>query len=295
MIAKFEGHYHGWHDFAVISQSPTMRSGPSRRPRSVPDSLGVPRDIARQTLVLPFNDLEAAFALINRNRRRIGAVILEPVPRGYILPDIDFLKGLREITSARDIPLIFDEVMTGFRLSPGGAQALFRVEPDLTTFGKILGGGYPIGACAGREDLMQRISPRKEKKVFHSGTFNASPVSLVAGLKCIEILRREGVYEHLNSLGERIRKGLAEILAGEGAHVFGIGSVFHVLFTPLSRIANYRDAAAADRSKLLMFDLGLVNRGIYFPAAHACFLSLAHTDEDIKATLTKTSHLAKTF
>jgi len=266
MVAKFEGHYHGWHDFAVISQSPaSSKRGPRRRPRSVPDSIGIPREIARQTLVLPFNDLETTCALIKRYRRQIGAVILEPVPRGYILPDIDFLKGLRETTRASDIPLIFDEVMTGFRLALGGAQVLFGVETDLTTFGKILGGGYPMGACTGGEELMESISPLKEEKVFHSGTFNASPVALVAGLKCIDILRRDGTYDHLNALGEEMRRDLADVLEGTGGRVFGIGSIFHILFSSLPKVANYRDASTADRSKLLSLDLGLLNRVCIFP------------------------------
>lgn len=180
--------------------------------------------------------------MIKRYRRRIAEVIMEPVPRGYVIPDIDFLRGVREVTKATDIPLIFDEVMTGLRLGLRGAQGLFGVEPDLTTFGKVLGGGYPIGACAGREDIMKMISPGREGGVFHSGTFNASPISLLAGLKCIEILGREGVYEHLGELGEKMRRGLAEILAGSGGHVFGIGSIFHVLFSPLTKVSNYRDA-----------------------------------------------------
>lgn len=290
MIAKFEGHYHGWHDFAVISQSPEVaKAGPSDRPRPLRDSAGILREIVKHTIVLPFNDLDATSALIKKHWRRIGAVIIEPVPRGYIVPEIDFLKGLREITKARDIPLVFDEVMTGFRLGPKGAQGLFGVEPDMTTFGKILGGGYPIGACAGREDIMKMASPGREGGVFHSGTFNASPISLVAGLKCIEILGRQGVYENLNALGQKLRAGLAEILAGTGAHVFGIGSVFHLLFSPLARVTNYRDTSIAQRSKLLQFDLQMLNRGVYFPPAHACFLSLAHTSSDLRATLASVS------
>lgn len=289
-IAKFEGHYHGWHDYAVVSVAPSLdAAGDGKAPASVPFGY-VPKFILDNTIVLPFNDLESTEKLIRKSKEELAAVVLEPLARGYMVPEENFLRGLKEITEDENIPLIFDEVMTGFRLGLGGAQEYFGVIPDMVALGKVIGGGLPVGICAGREDILKLMSPirteESQRHLFHSGTYNANATVLAAGLATIEVLEKPGTYSYINELAEALRKGFRDIIEDleVEAQVLGICSIFHILFTS-RKIRNYRDVFTADTKKRHTLDLSLCNQGVFFPPNHCCFTSLAHTEEDVRKTL----------
>lgn len=288
-IAKFEGHYHGWHEYAAISVSPELgKVGPESEPAPVPFGTGVPKRVLENTVVLPFNNASALERIIERERKNLAAVIMEPVARGYMIPTNDFLKCVRDVTQENDIPLIFDEVMTGFRLGLGGAAEYFGVEPDLVALGKIVGGGLPCGIFGGRQDIMSMVSPDSHagEAVFHSGTYNACATVLAAGMATLDILEQPGVYDQLDRAGESIRRSLGKIIDEKRlqARVLGLRSIFHVLFTG-EEVVSYRQAAAADGLKLRTLELAMYNRGVFFPPSHCCFLSIAHDDSDIARTV----------
>lgn len=289
-VAKFEGHYHGWHEYALVSVSPELRSaGPESEPSPVPFGKGVPKRVLDSTVVLPFNDPPAVERIVERERGDLAAVIMEPVPRGYIVPEKEFLKCVRDVTRENDIPLIFDEVMTGFRFGLGGAASYFGVEPDLVTFGKIIGGGLPGAVFAGRSDIMNMLSPHSQDArapVFHSGTYNACPTVLAAGMATLDVLQQPGTYEQLDRAGETLRRSLKEVIdeSNVQASVLGLSSIFHVIFTT-EKVVSYRQAAAADSLKRKSLDLAMYNRGVFFPHSHCCFLSLAHGKDDTEKTV----------
>lgn len=289
-IAKFEGHYHGIHDEVLVSVAPKVEeAGAATSPRSVPAADSVNSETLKSVVVLPFNDQAAAERRIRRNRRTIAAVIVEPIARGFLAADPEFLKGLREVTAALDIPLIFDEVMSGFRIGIGGAQAHFGVTPDLMALGKVIGGGLPLGAFAGREDLMELVSPvgrEASRNLFHSGTYNGNPFSLAAGMATLDILERSGAYEKLNGTTEELKKGIQEAVESRDlpVQVLGLGSVFVTVFTDLP-IRNYRDATRADARRRYLFDVGLLNRGIYVRPGKPFYLSTEHSSEDVERTI----------
>ncbi len=289
-IAKFEGHYHGIHDAVLVSVAPKVKeAGPATSPKALPAADSVGSETLKGTVVLPFNNLEATERRIRRNRRTIGAVIVEPIARGFLAADREFLRGLREVTETLDIPLIFDEVMSGFRVGIGGAQAHYNVQPDLMALGKVIGGGLPLGAFAGREDLMDQVSPvgkDASRNLFHSGTFNGNPFSLAAGMATLEALERPGVYDKLNGRTEELKKGIQEAIEARDlpVQVLGVGSVFVTVFTDVP-IRNYRDATRADARRRYLFDLGMVNRGIYLRPGKPFYLSTEHSDEDIERTI----------
>jgi glutamate-1-semialdehyde 2,1-aminomutase len=289
-VAKFEGHYHGIHDDVLVSVAPKpSAAGPPGAPRAQASAASVPREVLERTVVLPFNDLEATLRRLRRNSRTVGAVILEPIARGYLAADPDFVKGLQEYTQDRDIPLIFDEVMSGFRVGIGGAQEYYGVKPDLIALGKVIGGGLPMGAFAGRQDIMELASPMEKdpsRSLFHSGTFNGNPLCIAAGTATLNALARPGAYERLNGRTEELKAGLREALETREilGQVVGLGSVFSLLFTDRP-IRNYRDAATADTRKRQLFDLGLLTRGVYVRPGKPFYLSTAHAREDVERTI----------
>lgn len=280
-IIKMEGAFHGAHDGVLV------KAGSGATTHSAPNSLGVLEEVASQTLLAPYNDLEAVENLIRSNKGEVAAIILEPVigNAGPILPKEGYLNGLRELTSKHDVLLIFDEVITGFRLSMGGAQSYYNIKPDLTVLGKVLGGGMPIGAFGASEEIMSMVSPLG--KVYQAGTFSGNPMSLSAGLAALRALEKEG-HEGLARKGETMRDGLSEVVDGKKLPytVVGLGSMFQLFMTPRP-VLNYQDALAADAGRFHQLFLSLLERGIYLPPSQyeTNFLSTAHSDEDVRRTI----------
>lgn len=284
MIGKFEGHYHGGVDEFLVSHAPPRsRSGDDLRP--IPGSLGTPGHVLDNTLVLPFNDLPRTEARIHQHADRLAGVILEPVERSYIAPDPDFLRGLREVTSRLDIPLIFDEVMSGFRLGFGGAQHAFGVVPDLTCLGKIIGGGLPCGAFLGREDILGLADPAVDG-FFHSSTFAGYPLSLAAGMATLDRLERPGVFDGLLETSQSLVSGIEGILAagGTAAQAPRVGTVFSILFMD-GTLRGYRDTLRADEEKRAALDTALLERGVFVKPGKPFYLSTAHDSRAIKESL----------
>lgn len=298
-IAKCEGAYHGSWDAVDISVAPPLdRAGPREAPRSVRQHEGIPQGVLDNTLVFPFNDAEAAEALVKRHRDDLAAVIVEPVQRD-MPPRPAFLETLREVTERYGVLLIFDEVIS-FRLSPGGAQRLYGVTPDITTMGKIIGGGFPVGAYASTDEVMKplaipetRFPDLKAARLGFSGTFNAHPVTMAAGLAVMKELRPP-VYERMAALGRRMREGLRSILGEEGvtAHVGGVGSFFHVIWTR-EEVVDYRTAATGDPAISRYLSLDLMNRGIYL-LGHPN-VSAVTTEKDVETALAAARESVKTL
>ncbi len=289
-IAKFEGHYHGAHDYVAVSVSPPLElAGPKDSPIAVSNSAGLPNFILENTSVLPFNDAAAVEKLIEKNKNELAAVIIEPIARGFLPPDRDFLKSLRTVTEENDIVLIFDEIMTGFRLGLGGAQKYFGVIPDMVALGKIVGGGLPIGVFAGKSEIMELVSPIGAKlpsdHVFHSGTFNGCPTVLAAGLATINVLKKPGTYDHINRVADKVKSCMKDAFEDNriDGQVLGLASMFQCLFTS-ERVKDYRDIAGADYKKRVSFDLELINNGVYVRPGRTYYTSLAHTKADLQKT-----------
>ena len=300
-IAKFEGHYHGAHDYVAVSVSPPLDlAGPSNSPAPISNSAGLPRFILENTVILPFNDSTSVERIIEKNKDELAAVIVEPVARGFLPPDRDFLKGLRTVTQENNIVLIFDEIMTGFRLGLGGAQEYFRVTPDMVALGKVIGGGLPIGAFAGKSEIMEHVSPVGAKspfdRVFHSGTFNGCPTVLAAGLATIEILKKPGTYKHINWVADEVKKCMRDAFEDNEieAKVIGRASMFQSLFTS-EEVKDYRAIARADSKRRVSFDLELINNGVYVRPSRTYYTSLAHTKSDLKTTFDAVEKAAKTI
>jgi len=284
-IVKFEGAYHGSHDPVLWGYRPRQRS---EYPLAQPDSLGIPHQYGEHVLLVPYNDAQAAIATIEKFRRDIAAVLMEPV-LGNIEPAAGFLESVRDATSTLNIPLIFDEVVTGFRLAAGGAQEYYHVTPDLTALGKSLGGGYPIGAVAGRSDLMEMFSPKRVREgqvVRHVGTHSGNPVSCAAAVATLNVLRRPGSFERLHAVAQKLANGLRVISSELGIETFivNIGPMVDIWFTD-KKMEQYADYQFADVAKSETFKNGLLARGIWSPPGLKFFLSLAHSDEDVEQTL----------
>lgn len=293
-ILTFEGCYHGHSDGVLVKRGPacaasgaTMESAAGRSGLAtlgLAKSGGVPEAIAQETIVISYNDLEALDEAITRYGAQLACAILEPVAAnmGVIAPHHEFLQRLREVTKQRDILLIFDEVVTGFRVAYGGAQTLFGITPDLTVLGKIIGGGFPIGAVGGPWHLMQRLAP--EGEVYHAGTFAGHPVTMAAGLATLDELKRESPYGALESLGGRLAQGLltAASTAHIPIHVNQVGSMLTVFFSegPVTHLAS---AQHANATRFATFANVLRKEGILIPPSpfEAMFLSTAHTQEHI--------------
>ncbi len=290
-IAKFEGHYHGSYDEVLVSLAPSLKdAGPATAPVGVPDSLSTtPREL-EDTVVLPFNDAANVERILRAHRRDLAAVIVEPVQRGFIPAEREFLKALRETTEDLGIVLIFDEIMSGFRMERLGAAAtVFGIEPDVMTLGKIIGGGFPIGVFLGKREVLDVVNPAtrpKEQRVFHGGTFNGHPTVLAAGMATLDVLEAPGTYPHLNRVTDRLRDGLNDLFGrlDLDAQAVGPGSTFNVVFAK-GPIHDYRDAARADAKRRALFDYGLLARGVHLHPAKPFYTCTAHTEADVDATL----------
>jgi glutamate-1-semialdehyde 2,1-aminomutase len=284
-ILKFEGAYHGHHDYAMMSVTPGQ---PAAFPTPVPDSAGIPRSLLGEVLVAPYNDLERTVAIIDAHAGDLAAVLVEPQQR-LIDPQPGFLEGLRDATRRHGILLIFDEVVTGFRVAWGGAQELYGVVPDLATYGKVIGGGYPVSAVAGRADIMELANPRRAGSpdyVYFSGTLNGNAVGAAAGLATLRILERPGTYERLREAGDYMRSHIGQIAMrlGQPVQVVGAGPLFNVLFTDV-RVVDYRTSLAADRALQRDLQQELLRRGIMANLAAKWYMSIAHSREDLDRTL----------
>jgi glutamate-1-semialdehyde 2,1-aminomutase len=281
-VVKFEGCYHGHADMFLV------KAGSGVATLGLPDSPGVPKSTTANTLNAPYNDLEAVKQLFAENPGEIAGVILEPVVgnAGFIVPDAGFLEGLRLITQENGALLVFDEVMTGFRIAYGGAQEKFGITPDLTTMGKVIGGGLPVGAYGGRRDIMQMVAPAGP--MYQAGTLSGNPLAMTAGIKTLELLQRPGTYEQLDRITKKLADGLLQIAKETGHAACGgqISAMFGLFFTE-GPVHNYDDAKKSDTAKFGRFHRGMLEQGIYLAPSQfeAGFTSLAHTDEDIDRTL----------
>ncbi|MEB3272895.1 MAG: glutamate-1-semialdehyde 2,1-aminomutase [Prochlorothrix sp.] len=281
-VIKFEGCYHGHADMFLV------KAGSGVATLGLPDSPGVPKSVTAATLTAPYNDLEAVKQLFADNPNEIAGVILEPVVgnSGFITPEPGFLEGLRELTQANGALLVFDEVMTGFRISYGGAQQKFGVTPDLTTMGKVIGGGLPVGAYGGKREIMEMVAPAGP--MYQAGTLSGNPLAMTAGIKTLEIMGRSGSYEALETLTQRLISGLLERAKASGHEVCGgsISAMFGLFFTS-GPVRNYEEAKQSDLQKFSRFHRGMLEQGIYLAPSQfeAGFTSLAHTDADIDRTL----------
>ncbi|KYC37787.1 glutamate-1-semialdehyde aminotransferase [Scytonema hofmannii PCC 7110] len=281
-IIKFEGCYHGHADMFLV------KAGSGVATLGLPDSPGVPKSVTSHTLTAPFNDLEAVKALFEENRDEIAGVILEPVVgnAGFITPDAGFLEGLRELTNDHGALLVFDEVMTGFRIAYGGAQEKFGITPDLTTLGKIIGGGLPVGAYGGRRDIMSMVAPAGP--MYQAGTLSGNPLAMTAGIKTLELLQKPGTYEYLDRITQKLSNGLLQVAKETGHAACGshISGMFGWFFTS-GPVHSYEDAKKSDTAKFGRFHRGMLERGVYLAPSQfeAGFTSIAHTEEDIDRTL----------
>ena len=281
-IIKFDGCYHGHVDSLLV------KAGSGALTFGSPDSAGVPESFSRQTVVLPFNDPDAVRAAFAANQGEIAGLILEPVPAnaGLYLPKPGYLELLRQMTRDEGTVLIFDEVMTGFRLGLGGAQGRFGITPDLSCFGKIIGGGLPVGAFGGRAEIMDQLAPLGP--VYQAGTLSGNPLAMAAGLAALEELESSQGYEQLEERGAQLEAGMKSAAKSAGIPVVfqRIGSMFCGYFTD-QPINNVADAMKSDRVRFAKFFHGLLSRGVYVAPSQfeAGFISLAHTPDDIDATV----------
>jgi glutamate-1-semialdehyde 2,1-aminomutase len=281
-IVKFEGGYHGHADGLLA------RAGSGVATLGLPDSPGVPKAYAEQTLIAPYNDADAVRKLFERYGDDIACVIVEPVAAnmGVVPPAEGFLQSLREITRAAGALLVFDEVVTGFRLGQGGAQALFGVAPDLTCLGKVIGGGLPVGAYGGRREIMEQVAPLGA--VYQAGTLSGNPLAMAAGIITLRTIKGEAPFLVLDDLAGQLAGGLLALAkrAEIDVQINRVGSMFTLFFTD-APVTDYASAKGADTDRYARFFRALLDRGVYFPPSQfeACFLSLSHLDRDITQTL----------
>ena len=291
-IAKFEGGWHGGYDALQKAVKP---------PYDLPESAGLTQGALQDTLILPFNDLEGVKERLKGVEDQVAGIIIEPVlgAGGAIPAEKEFLKGLREFCDQHGILLIFDEVITGFRLAPGGGQQYFGVKPDITVLGKILGGGFPVGAFCGPAEIMERVDHMRYQRPqasFHGGTFTANPITMTAGLTTLKILEDGRLIKELNKLGDKIRAELTDIFEGMGVdvQVTGTGSLFGVHFTK-EEVKEPEAAFRADRQRLVEYNLKLIANGVFFLPTHSGCLCTAHTKADIEKLFFETEKFAKSL
>jgi len=281
-IIKFSGCYHGHGDYLLV------RAGSGATTLGIPDSKGVPDDFVKNTIILPFNELEAVKQAVEEEGKQIAAVIVEPVPgnMGVVLPQEGFLSGIRELCSQNDIVLIFDEVMSGFRVSWGGAQALYGIIPDMTCLGKIIGGGLPVGAFGGKREIMENLAPLGP--VYQAGTLSGNPMAVAAGLETLKLLSQPGTYDTLEERSRYLTEELKEIAARTGVGIYStrVGSMFSMFFSS-GPVVDYETAQRSDTDTFKRYFHSMLKRGIYLAPSQfeAGFLSLAHSPEDLDKTL----------
>jgi glutamate-1-semialdehyde 2,1-aminomutase len=280
---RFEGHYHGWLDEAAQGIGGAADAlGPRERPNVVPWTKGLPAGNDRNCLILPWNDLSLVEATVRRHEHELAAIITEPVMcnSGCIPPEPGFLQGLRDLCDRHGIVLIFDEVITGFRLAMGGAQAHFDVTPDLAVFGKALASGYPISVLCGRKRFMLPIA---DGTVIHAGTMNSGQPSVAAALATLTVLERDRVHKRITALGQRLMRGLRDAAdtAAVPLLVQGLGPVFHTGFTSLDKVRDYRESLAYDKPRFARFVAAMQERGIRLIGRGLWYISAAHTEADI--------------
>ena len=279
-IVKFRGCYHGHSDGLLV------KAGSGALTQSVPDSLGVPEDYIKNTLVAEYNDIASVEALFEKEGKEIAAIIVEPVAAnmGVVLPEKGFLQSLREIADRYQSLLVFDEVITGFRLAAGGAQEYFQVKPDLTTLGKIIGGGMPMAAYGGRKEIMEMVAPLG--KVYQAGTLSGNPVATAAGIETLKILGQQPeIYEELAQNTKKIADTVREVF-GDRVCVNQIGSLMSVFFTE-EKVIDYKSAVSSDTKKYAAYFNDMLGRGIYLAPSQfeSMFVSAAHTQEDLQKTM----------
>jgi len=291
-IIKFDGCYHGHSDYLLT------KAGSGVATLGLPDSPGVPADFAKHTLTAPYNDVRAVKALVEANAKDLACIIVEPVGgnMGVVPPHPELLPELRELTRACGALLIFDEVMTGFRVHYGGAQTLFGVMPDLTCLGKIIGGGLPIGAYGGRREIMQMIAPAGP--VYQAGTLSGNPLAVTAGLETLKALKASSVYKKLEAKSAALADGLGKAAKQAGVPLTQtrVGSMLTGFFTS-SPVTDYASAKTSDTQRYAKFFQGMLERGVYFAPSQfeAAFLSTAHSDADIKKTVAAAHLVFKTL
>jgi glutamate-1-semialdehyde 2,1-aminomutase len=283
-VMKFEGGFHGSHDYALMSVVPRS---PKAFPAPMSDSAGIPHVLEGEVLIAPYNDLATTEALIAAHHEELAAVLIEPYQR-TIPPAPGFLEGLRKATQRYEVPLVFDEIVTGFRFAYGGAQEYYGVVPDLAAFGKIVAGGFPLACVAGPKVIMRHFDAALEgtpEYVWQAGTFNGNAISCAAGLATLAELRKPGTYQRLFRTGERLRDGLTAAVRRHGvvAQVSGEAPVFDLFFTDRA-IVDYRATLTADRDKIKRFNHELVRRGVV-KAVNKIYISVAHTDADVDETI----------
>ncbi len=288
VIVKFVGCYHGHADHLLVA------AGSGVATMGMASSAGVPQSFVQHTVCLPFNDAEAVKRLFAERGSEIAAVIVEPVPAnmGVVPAEAGFLQLLRDLTRSHGSLLIFDEVITGFRLTSGGAQKLFGIEPDLTTVGKIVGGGFPAAAFGGRAEIMHLLAP--DGPVYQAGTLSGNPIAMAAGLATLEILSEPDFYDKLNARADRFIRQLTEVLAPKGITVNHVGSMFTVFFTGNSAkaIRDFDDVNNCDTERFARFFRHMLANGIYISPSQfeTCFVSIAHSDADLARFVEVASH-----
>ncbi|MDR0532678.1 MAG: glutamate-1-semialdehyde 2,1-aminomutase [Verrucomicrobiales bacterium] len=282
-IIKFEGCYHGHVDSLLV------KAGSGALTLGHPDSAGIPASLAAETLCLPFNDLPVLEKVLREVGEQVAAVILEPIPAnaGLILPQAGFLQELRRLTAKHGIVLIFDEVMTGFRVGKAGVQGLTGITPDLSAFGKVIGGGLPVGAFGGKRAIMEKLAPLGP--VYQAGTLSGNPLAMAAGLAQLRELDANDGFVKLEQLGALLESGVRELLAGKklGYKFYRIGSMWCLFFTD-KEVHNLEDAKTADLAAFNKYFHGMLENGVYVPPSQfeTCFISLAHGEVEIRKTLT---------
>jgi len=282
-IVKFQGNYHGHSDSLLVE------AGSGVLTHGVPGSPGVPAAIAELTSTVEYNNLEQVREVFAEIGDEVAAIIVEPVVGNMncIPPEPGFLEGLRQVCDEYGAVLIFDEVMTGFRVSLGGAQEHYGIKPDLTTMGKVIGGGMPVGAFGGRREIMERISPMGP--VYHAGTLSGNPVAMAAGKKTLELIRVPGFYDVLARRTQELCDGLSAAADRHGIPMIAqnAGGMFGLFFTDKKRVANFNDATACDKEAFKAFFHGMLDEGVYFAPSsfEAGFVSMAHGEDEIDATI----------
>jgi glutamate-1-semialdehyde 2,1-aminomutase len=287
-ILKFEGCYHGHSDYLLA------KAGSGLATLGIPDSLGVPADFAKHTLSAPYNDIRTVQRILKERGSQLACIILEPIAgnMGVVPPEPDFLKALRQLTIEHDILLIFDEVISGFRVSYGGAQDLYGIKPDLTVLGKIIGGGLPVGAYGGRKEIMDLIAP--SGPVYQAGTLSGNPLAVTAGLATLKQLRAKGVYQKLEELSAALAKGVGEVAKKAGIPITQtrVGSMLTSFFTA-GPVVDWNSAKLSDTKRYGQFFHKMLDQGVYLAPSQfeAAFLSTAHTSADIEKTI-RAAHTA---